>query len=111
MPPPQGGTAASGLPAPPAGIDPFLQYELSHLAKISSLMETVVERLALTAVATFFTALLTFLRRSVPSVDFTCSKLKGECPFGRLAWSSKNSVVRCARPFGKSPARAMWASP
>ena len=55
--------AASGLPAPPAGIDPFRQYEIYHLAKISSLMETVVALLALTAVATFFTALLTFLRR------------------------------------------------
>src|SRR5206468_10278695 len=38
-------------------------------------------------------------------------KLKGDCPFRRLAWSSKSSVALSARPYGKSPARATWTSP
>ena len=62
-PPPEGGTAVAGLPGQPAGLDPFRQYELYHLAKISDRMETMVALLAFITVATFFTALFLFLRR------------------------------------------------
>jgi len=63
QPPPRDGGAAAGPPAPPAGLDPFRQYELYHLAKISDRLETIVAFLALITVATFFTALFLFLRR------------------------------------------------
>ena len=62
-PPPEGVTAVAGLPGQPAGLDPFRQYELYHLAKISDRMETMVALLAFITVATFFTALFLFLRR------------------------------------------------
>src|SRR6266480_3081645 len=41
---------------------------------------------------------------------FPVVKLKGGCPFGGPTWSSKSSVAPCARPYGKSPARATWTS-
>jgi len=62
-PPPEGGTARAGLLGQPAALDPFRQYELYHLAKISDRMETIVALLAFITVATFFTALILFLRR------------------------------------------------
>src|SRR2546423_14402774 len=62
-PPPEGGTTGAGLPAQPAGVDPFRQYELYHLAKISDRMETVVVLLTFIMLATLFTALLLFLSR------------------------------------------------
>ena len=62
-PTPEGGTAVAGLPGQPAGLDPFRQYELYHLAKISDRMETIVVLLTFIMLATLFTALLLFLRR------------------------------------------------
>jgi len=62
-PPPEGGTAVAGLPVQPAGVDPFRQYELYHLAKISDRMETIVVLLTFIMLATLFTALLLFLGR------------------------------------------------
>jgi len=62
-PPPEGGTAGAGLPRQPAGVDPFRQYELYHLAKISDRMETIVALLAFIMLATLMTALFLFLRR------------------------------------------------
>jgi len=47
----------------PAGVDPFRQYELYHLAKISDRMETIVVLLTFIMLATLFTALLLFLGR------------------------------------------------
>jgi len=62
-PPPEGGTAVAGLPGQPTGLDPFRQYELYHLAKISDRVETIVVLLTFIMLATLFTALLLFLRR------------------------------------------------
>ena len=62
-PPPEGGTAAAGLPGQPAGHDPFRQHELYYLVKISDRMDTIVVLLTLIMLATLLTALLLFLRR------------------------------------------------
>ena len=62
-PPPEGGTAVAGLPGQPAGVGPFRQYELYHLAKISDRMETIVVLLTFIMLATLLTALLLFRGR------------------------------------------------
>ena len=63
MPPPEGGTAAAGLPGQPAGHDPFRQHELYYLVKISDRMDTIVVLLTFIMLATLLTALLLFRGR------------------------------------------------
>jgi len=62
-PPPEGGTAAAGLPGQPAGHDPFRQHELYYLVKISDRMDTIVVLLTFIMLATLLTALLLFRGR------------------------------------------------